>query len=101
MAEELKKLETIKGLEEQYNQAIKFAGSFDQLVEAQKRYQAGMTAVNFGNLGADGGSAAFNIIKQFEGYRAKPYYDVNAFRAGYGSDTVTLSDGSIKKSRKA
>ncbi|QTG12358.1 tape measure protein [Agrobacterium tumefaciens] len=97
VAEELKKLETIKGLEEQYNQAIKFAGSFDQLVEAQKRYQAGMTAVNFGNLGSDGGSAAFNIIKQFEGYRSTPYWDENAYRAGYGSDTVTLSDGSIQK----
>ncbi|CAM3843979.1 tape measure protein [Agrobacterium radiobacter] len=97
VAEELKKLETIKGLEEQYNQAIKFARSFDDLVKAQERYQAGMTAVNFGNLGSDGGSAAFNIIKQFEGYRSTPYWDVNAYRAGYGSDTVTLSDGSIQK----
>lgn len=97
VAEELKKLETIKGLEEQYNQAIKFAGSFDDLIAAQQRFQAGMTAVNFGNLGSDGGSAAFNIIKQFEGYRAQPYWDVNAYRAGYGSDTVTLSDGSIQK----
>lgn len=97
VAEELKKLETIKGLEEQYNQAIKFAGSFDQLVEAQKRFQAGMTSVNFGNLGSDGGSAAFNIIKKFEGYEEKPYWDENAYRAGFGSDTVTLADGSIQK----
>lgn len=100
VAEELKKLETIKGLEEQYKQAIRFAGSFDDLMAAQQRFQAGMTAVQFGNLGADGGSAAFNIIKQFEGYRAEPYWDVNAYRAGFGSDTVTLSDGSIQKVTK-
>ena len=25
-----------------------------------------------------------------------PYYDVNAFRAGYGSDTYTLADGTVK-----
>lgn len=30
-----------------------------------------------------------NTIKKFEGYRANAYYDVNAHRAGYGSDTIT------------
>lgn len=36
------------------------------------------------------------VIKKYEGFSATPYFDVNAFRAGYGSDTVTLSDGSIR-----
>lgn len=37
------------------------------------------------------------LIKQREGFLEKPKYDVNAYRAGYGSDTVTLPDGTIQK----
>jgi GH24 family phage-related lysozyme (muramidase) len=36
-----------------------------------------------------------NTIKQHEGYQSNPTWDVNAYRAGYGSDTVTLADGKI------
>lgn len=42
-------------------------------------------------------SSAFDLIKGYEGFSAKPYWDVNALRAGYGSDTVTLDDGSVRK----
>lgn len=38
---------------------------------------------------------AEQIIAQFEGFRETPYWDVNAYRTGYGSDTITLADGSI------
>lgn len=38
---------------------------------------------------------ALDLIRRFEGYRDKPYWDVNAYRAGYGSDTVTMPDGSV------
>ena len=38
-----------------------------------------------------------NLIKEREGFIAKPEYDVNAYRAGYGSDTVTRPDGSVEK----
>ncbi|CZT34609.1 lysozyme [Rhizobium sp. 9140] len=41
--------------------------------------------------------SATALIKQFEGFSAKPYWDVNALRAGYGSDTVTLSDNSVQR----
>lgn len=37
------------------------------------------------------------LIKQREGFIEKPRYDVNAYRAGYGSDTVTLPDGTVQK----
>ena len=43
-----------------------------------------------------GVSATSNLIKRFEGFRSTAYWDTNAFRAGYGSDTVTLSDGSVQ-----
>lgn len=33
------------------------------------------------------------IIRDEEGFRPKPYWDINAWRIGYGSDTVTLPDG--------
>lgn len=38
-----------------------------------------------------------DLIKGFEGYETKPYWDVNAYRTGYGSDTVTRADGTIEK----
>jgi GH24 family phage-related lysozyme (muramidase) len=38
-----------------------------------------------------------SLIKQREGFIEKPKYDVNAYRAGYGSDTVTLPDGTVQK----
>lgn len=41
--------------------------------------------------------SAIETIKQFEGFRSTPYWDVNAYRAGFGSDTVTLSDGTVQR----
>src|SRR5690606_29289989 len=41
--------------------------------------------------------SAVDLIKEFEGFRSTPYWDVNAFRAGFGSDTVTLADGSVQR----
>ena len=35
------------------------------------------------------------LLRKFEGFRAQPYWDVNHWRAGYGSDTVTRADGSV------
>lgn len=42
-------------------------------------------------------SNAMELIKKYEGFRTQAYFDVNHYRVGYGSDTVTLSDGSIKE----
>ena len=41
-----------------------------------------------------------DLIKDREQFRATPYFDVNAQRVGYGSDTVTREDGTIEKVRK-
>lgn len=35
------------------------------------------------------------VLRELEGFKEKPYYDVNAFRAGYGSDTYTTADGEV------
>jgi GH24 family phage-related lysozyme (muramidase) len=49
------------------------------------------------DLGADDSSDASALIKRKEGYRSRPYWDVNAWRIGYGSDTITRADGSVVK----
>lgn len=46
----------------------------------------------------DGASVdAPSLIRQFEGFRERPYWDVNANRVGYGSDTVTRADGTVQR----
>jgi tape measure domain-containing protein len=42
-------------------------------------------------------SSTAELIKGFEQFRSTPYWDVNAYRVGYGSDTITLADGTIQK----
>lgn len=42
-------------------------------------------------------SSISGLIKEFEGFRETPYWDVNANRAGYGSDTITAADGSHRR----
>ncbi len=41
-----------------------------------------------------------SLIKERERFSATPYYDVNAYRTGFGSDTVTREDGTVEKVRK-
>lgn len=43
----------------------------------------------------DGLKAAQALIAKRERYEPKAYYDVNAYRAGYGSDTYTTADNKI------
>ena len=45
------------------------------------------------------GEQTLETIRKFEGYSDKPYWDVNAHRTGYGSDTVTLADNSVQRVR--
>jgi len=40
---------------------------------------------------------AKNLLKKKEGFSNTPYWDVNALRAGYGSDTYTDKDGKVHK----
>nr|WP_314402282.1 integrating conjugative element protein [uncultured Aggregatibacter sp.] len=43
---------------------------------------------------------ATGLLKKFEGFSGKAYWDVNAYRTGYGSDTITKADGTIVKVTK-
>jgi len=38
---------------------------------------------------------AAHMLRGFEGFEGTPYFDRTAFRAGFGSDTTTLADGTV------
>lgn len=39
---------------------------------------------------------ALSTIRGHEGFKTKAYWDVNHYRVGYGSDTVTRADGTVE-----
>lgn len=49
---------------------------------------------------ATGAEAAAVFLRKAEGFIARPQWDVNADRVGFGSDTITLADGTIRKVTK-
>ncbi|SDH08560.1 lysozyme [Pelagibacterium luteolum] len=62
----------------------------------QGDYALGQNAVDSGEFTGplpQGDTAA--ILRSFEGFQTSPYWDVNAYRIGYGSDTITRADGSV------
>jgi GH24 family phage-related lysozyme (muramidase) len=58
---------------------------YQQLAGGQSRADSGIQSAD-----------APGLIRNFEGFRAQPYWDVNHWRTGYGSDTVTRADGSVE-----
>jgi GH24 family phage-related lysozyme (muramidase) len=38
-----------------------------------------------------------DLLRRKEGFREAPYWDVNAWRVGYGTDTITRADGTVVK----
>lgn len=40
---------------------------------------------------------AVELLTKFEGFTKNASWDVNAYRLGYGSDTITFSNGSFRK----
>ena len=73
------------------------AGDYGKIAQLVGLWGQGVSAANNKFFGGAGGGSAADLIKRFEGYQAQAYWDVNHYRVGYGSDTVTLSDGSIRK----
>lgn len=76
--------------------------------EMAKTMSSGLAAVVYGRfaeeirrgevtaVGNDAGTIAANLLRSEEGFRTRPYFDVNALRAGFGSDTVTRADGTVE-----
>lgn len=40
---------------------------------------------------------AVDLLTKFEGFTSRASWDVNAYRLGFGSDTITFSDGTYRK----
>ncbi len=43
---------------------------------------------------------AMELLRKFEGFKTSTYWDVNAHRTGYGSDTITRADGTVERVEK-
>lgn len=73
-----------------------FSGGGQFLNEDQRNtFNAGQEAYRVA-----GESAAAQMVKGFEGFISKAKWDVDAFRVGFGSDTVTRANGAIEKVTK-
>lgn len=62
---------------------------------AQGQQLIGQVFGGGGALPNDPLAASTQLIAGFEGFRETPYFDVNALRTGFGSDTVTLETGEV------
>lgn len=98
-------LEDIKktdALEKLYQDAIKLATTMGQVLALTQQFNDSTAALGnnaaFDSLSgfSSGTEAAAALIRDQEGFRSTPYFDVNAQRAGFGSDTITLADGTVK-----
>lgn len=71
------------------------AAAADEVAKLTKAYQeyGDSRSAGAGAAGADAMIAARDKIAGFEGFQNKAYWDVNHYRAGYGSDTGTGIDG--------
>lgn len=49
-----------------------------------------------GNLSGSETDRTMQILRAREGFRSTTYWDVNHHRVGYGSDTITMPDGSVR-----
>lgn len=88
------------------------ASSFADQIARALGIAEGLDGLTFGNLkraagdafsaagawlqGTDGMQAAVDLIRSKEGMRNTPYWDVDAWRAGYGSDTWTDESGTAR-----
>lgn len=58
-------------------------------------------AVNSGKLeGTTAAEKTKSLLRKHEGFSQDAYWDVNAYRIGYGSDTITDKNGNIKRVTK-
>jgi GH24 family phage-related lysozyme (muramidase) len=89
------KLEAVQDKIDQITQAMKDAAAAAAAVgsypDAISRQYGGAGAGAGTPIGPTGDAAA--LVKNFEGYRSQAYWDVNHWRIGYGSDTMTDASG--------
>lgn len=90
-------------LDEAFESAARAARTIGQLNQAVQEYNTSLNRMYEDQAGKDFGKftsgveASAALIRKRESFIPTPAWDVNAYRVGFGSDTVTLADGSIKQ----
>lgn len=98
-------------LDEAFQSAARAAQTMQELDSAVRKYNEGLNQLYENKAGqalgsfTDGVQASAELLRQRESFRATTYADTggpdgkqfSGYRIGFGSDTVTLSDGTIKK----
>ncbi|WP_442755877.1 glycoside hydrolase family protein [Methylocystis sp. JAN1] len=81
---------------------LEFQPLYDHVrVRAEEQEAIGRAAATFdkmrqqAQIPAGGGDAAA-MLRHFESFKSQPYWDVNHWRVGYGSDTITHADGRVE-----
>lgn len=77
--------------------AAKAVGASITEAAARIQAQSEIASENAAKASDASTTSSMDLIKKFEGFRTQAYFDVNKYRVGFGSDTVTLSDGSIQR----
>tara|TARA_R110000796_G_scaffold41118_6_gene101510 strand:- start:84 stop:5075 length:4992 start_codon:yes stop_codon:yes gene_type:complete len=111
LSDELKKFEEAAKLQDAFAAALKLASTYEEMLAVFSAFQQGQRDLNvagiFDGAASGGVGAAAALLKQSEGFRATPYNDPRTdrngnqvgediFRAGYGSNEITLADGSVE-----
>lgn len=107
LAEELKKLKELAAIDKAFKSAIDSAITIGQANQAFAARDAAISAVSSTDYTeatkalssfTSGLEAAAALVRRQEGFISTPKMDTDGkLRIGFGSDTVTLSDGSIRK----
>jgi tape measure domain-containing protein len=113
LTDELKLLEQTKEIDDILKTADAIVGldktsaAYLKLVDTAKKAKGELQAAfdekqfkesyNLLSKGGSGVEQSAALLRQREGFQGTAKYDVNAFRAGFGSDTTTLADGTIQK----
>ncbi|MFC6628620.1 glycoside hydrolase family protein [Acinetobacter beijerinckii] len=71
-----------------------------QGVNGNEVAQFGAAASSGKLVGNNTAEKTLALIRKHEGYKEKAYWDVNAYRVGYGSDTLTDKNGKITSVNK-
>lgn len=101
LANELKKLDDLKSIDEAYDEAVKNASSMLDILDAvglknrARRAVFSADTIKAVENASDGVDAAKILLRKFEGFEVIPKKDVNALRGGYGTDTFTAPDGRV------
>ncbi len=104
VSDELERVQKAASLVAAFQSALKHAKSMGQVEAAWRKWQEVLQQIKseealtlFEGKTGSGLEQSIRLLKQLEGFEPTGKLDVNAFRAGFGSDEITLKDGTIKK----